>query len=277
MLEHHPKVKPNKLELEILETAAMANMEQAVHTIISCRQLGVHFSLDDFGTGYSSLTYFRNLPVDILKIDQSFVRDMLEDPDDLGIVESVIQLAHAFNRPVIAEGVETLEHGAMLLHLNCQLAQGYGIARPMPAEQMPNWVEQWRNKAAWLTLDSRLSAREDFTLLVAEQSHRNWINRIADHLDHPENELSISLDIGRCRFGHWYQGSGTVRYGDFAEFQAIDPMHKRVHRLAAQMIEMARNGELEAARNLLPKLYKTRDSLLKLIDALIEKVASSSK
>ncbi|WP_052808215.1 two-component system response regulator [Methyloterricola oryzae] len=151
-LERHPDVPPARLELEILETASLSDMNAAVNALMACRQLGVRFALDDFGTGYSSLTYFRNLPVHVLKIDQSFVRDMLEDPDDLSIVESVVRLAGVFNRPVIAEGVETMDHGAKLLELGCRLAQGYGIARPMPAPQIPAWIAQWRDARAWLRL-----------------------------------------------------------------------------------------------------------------------------
>ena len=102
-----------------------------------------------FGTGYSSLTYLKRLRVALLKIDQSFVRDILEDPDDLAILEGVIGLAGAFKREVIAEGVETVAHGAALLNLGCELAQGYGIARPMPADQLPAWVASWRPDDAW--------------------------------------------------------------------------------------------------------------------------------
>jgi EAL domain-containing protein (putative c-di-GMP-specific phosphodiesterase class I) len=109
----------------------------------------VDFSLDDFGTGYSSLTYLRRLPVTQLKIDQSFVRDMLDDADDLAILKGVIGLATAFDREVIAEGVETLAHGQALLALGCELAQGYGIARPMPGTDIPNWVKAWAKKADW--------------------------------------------------------------------------------------------------------------------------------
>jgi EAL domain-containing protein (putative c-di-GMP-specific phosphodiesterase class I) len=81
------------------------------------------------------------LAVAQLKIDQSFVRDMLDDPDDLAILEGVLGLAIAFRRQVIAEGVETVEHGKMLLQLGCELAQGYGIARPMPADELPGWSQ----------------------------------------------------------------------------------------------------------------------------------------
>ena len=153
-LQRYPMVDHGDLELEILESAALADMETAARVMAGCRELGVRFALDDFGTGYSSLAYFRKLPVDLIKIDQSFVRDMLTDPEDHGIVQSVVYLAHAFHRPVIAEGVETLEHAASLLRLGCHLGQGYGIGRPMPAAEWPTWVAHWHTFKAWETLRS---------------------------------------------------------------------------------------------------------------------------
>jgi diguanylate cyclase (GGDEF)-like protein/PAS domain S-box-containing protein len=152
ILAKHPHVSPASLELEVLETSALADISQVSKVIEDCAQIGVRFALDDFGTGYSSLTYLKRLHVALIKIDQSFVRDMLVDPDDLAILEGVIGLAAAFERNVIAEGVETVEHGTALLHLGCELAQGYGIARPMPAEQMPAWVATWQPDVAWSDL-----------------------------------------------------------------------------------------------------------------------------
>ena len=149
ILAQHPKVSPTKLELEVLETSALADMVQVSQMIEECRHMGVKFALDDFGTGYSSLTYLKSLRVALLKIDQSFVRDMLEDPDDLAILQGVIGLAAAFKREVIAEGVETVAHGTALLRLGCVLAQGYGIARPMPARDLPAWAATWQPDAAW--------------------------------------------------------------------------------------------------------------------------------
>lgn len=152
ILGRHTGVRPSSLELEVLETAAIADMQQAVETMNQCMALGVGFSLDDFGTGYSSLTYLRKLPVQTLKIDQSFVRDMLTDQDDLSIVQGVIQLAAAFHRRVIAEGVETMEHGAALRSMGCHLVQGYGIARPMPAADLPGWCLKWLRDGVWCSL-----------------------------------------------------------------------------------------------------------------------------
>ncbi len=149
LLARHPGIKPGQLELEILESSALDDVEHVATLMHQCRELGVNFSLDDFGTGYSSLTYLKRLPAETLKIDRSFVLDMLDDPDDLAIVRGVIGLAAAFRRQVIAEGVETIAHGTRLLALGCSLAQGYCIARPMPADEIPDWVARWRPDSAW--------------------------------------------------------------------------------------------------------------------------------
>lgn len=146
-LERHPTVSPALFALEILESAAVADLNQAIRVLHGVRELGVAVSLDDFGTGYSSLSHLRSLPVDEVKIDQSFVRDMLRDPGDHNIVRSVIGLAQAFKLRVVAEGVETLEHAASLRALHCELGQGYVFARPMPAADLPGWLQQWAEQA----------------------------------------------------------------------------------------------------------------------------------
>ncbi len=148
LFETHPQVNPMHLELEILETSALEDMQHVANTLQRCRELGVGLALDDFGTGYSSLSYLKKLPTNVLKIDQSFVRDMLEDPDDLSIVKAVLGLAGAFGRTVVAEGVESSEHARVLRALGCEFAQGYGIAKPMPAAQLPIWLEAWRMEEA---------------------------------------------------------------------------------------------------------------------------------
>ena len=142
-LARHPAVPPGDLQLEVLETSALADLAVVSSIIDDCQKLGVNFALDDFGTGYSSLTYLKRLPVSRLKLDQSFVCDTLGHPDDLAILRGVLGLAEVLHRQIIAEGVETLEQRETLLEMGCDLAQGYGIARPMPAEELPGWVDQW--------------------------------------------------------------------------------------------------------------------------------------
>ena len=149
LLAAHPEVNPHDFELEVLETSALSDISQVTNTMNACSNLGVGFAIDDFGTGYSSLTYLRRLPVGMIKIDQSFVCGMLEDADDLAIIEGVIGLAKSFKREVIAEGVETTAHGTALLKLGCELAQGHGIAMPMPADAIPEWLNVWKPDGDW--------------------------------------------------------------------------------------------------------------------------------
>jgi diguanylate cyclase (GGDEF)-like protein/PAS domain S-box-containing protein len=144
-----PMLPSRLLELEILETTALHDTTHAAEVIAACRRLGVSFALDDFGTGYSSLLYLKHLPADTLKIDQSFVRAMLDDSENTAIVKGVIGLAQAFNRKVIAEGVESVRHGRALLEQGCSHGQGYGIARPMPAGDLAAWIEAWKAPEIW--------------------------------------------------------------------------------------------------------------------------------
>ncbi|CAM4170891.1 EAL domain-containing protein [Vreelandella rituensis] len=144
LLAAYPAVLPHLLSLEILESATLDDMQTALEVLKECRQLHIDVALDDFGTGYSSLAYFRQLPVQLIKVDRDFVRDMLESKDDRAIVESIVFMARKFSRPVLAEGVETMAHAQALVELGCFLAQGYGIARPMPADQFPGWLANWQ-------------------------------------------------------------------------------------------------------------------------------------
>ena len=138
-LARYPDMPMGKLQIEVLETVALNDIAIVRGIIETCSKIGVGFALDDFGTGYSSLSYLSGLPVDALKIDQSFVHDMLDDKGDMAIVQGIIALARAFDRQTVAEGIETKEHYQMLLDMGCELGQGYAIARPMPTDELTNW------------------------------------------------------------------------------------------------------------------------------------------
>jgi len=141
-LARHPNLPKGTLQIEILETAALADIPKVAGIIETCAEMGISFALDDFGTGYSSLAYLRRLPADTLKIDQTFVRDMLTDSADHAIVQGIIALAQAFGRKIVAEGVETDQHCDALLKLGCDIGQGYGIARPMPVADFDKWRDR---------------------------------------------------------------------------------------------------------------------------------------
>lgn len=174
LLHSYAPVSPSLLQLEILETSALNDVAHVQAVMQACIRSGVSFALDDFGTGYSSLTYLKRLPAKVLKIDQSFIRDMLVDPDDLAILKAIIVLAHEFKLEIVAEGVETCEHGELLLQLGCSHAQGYGIARPMPAEQFIPWKNSWRPPEAWTqaAVGSEAIISGAYQALTTDAQHR---------------------------------------------------------------------------------------------------------
>ena len=133
-------IQPGRLKLELTESMLVDNVEDIIAKMTALREVGVCFSLDDFGTGYSSLSYLKRLPFDQLKIDQSFVRDMLNDNDNESIVNAIISLGHSLQLEVLAEGVETEAQLSVLKNLGCQMFQGYYFTRPLAMELFKQWV-----------------------------------------------------------------------------------------------------------------------------------------
>ncbi len=269
ILARYPDVPPQRLEIEILESVALGDMNHVQQLILACQTLGVKFSLDDFGTGYSSLSYLKQLPADTLKIDQSFVRDMLDDQDDLALVEAVIGLAAAFGRKVVAEGVETIEHGVLLMRLGCDIAQGYDIARPMPAAQVMDWAAQFTPAPKWGRWAGKWDIR-DFPLLVAQHDHLDWVRRVLLAVEDAPLPLSHEQLIGhqQCRFGLWYYGEGKARYGHLAEFTAVEPVHVQVHQVGTEIVHLHAAGKLEVARELCHTLPGLKDQIVERLEAL---------
>ena len=136
-------VRAEQLHLEITERLLMQQPENARETLNMCRKAGMGISIDDFGTGYSSLSYLHYYPINTLKIDQSFVRAMEKDPKSLELVRSIISLGKNLNMTIVAEGVETLEEAKILKDMNCDLAQGYYFAKPMPENEVTDLVAHW--------------------------------------------------------------------------------------------------------------------------------------
>ena len=268
ILDAHPYCNPKDLEIEVLETSALEDIGLVTEVIHACRALGVTFALDDFGTGYSSLTYLKRLPVTTLKIDQSFVRDMLDDPDDLSILLGVLDLSAAFNRGVVAEGVETVEHGAMLLQLGCQLAQGYGIARPMPGPDMPAWAANWRSDVAWVGL--KPISRDDLPLVFAAVEHRVWIAEMAAYLRGDTTGLP-AIDVHNGRFGQWVQIQGAARYANQPEFVLAQSLYEQTLELAATVHTMHAAGKVDRSLTEFKQLYDLRCETLVILQALLHR------
>ncbi len=132
---------PELLELEITESVVMQNAETTVEMLKELKRMKLKLAVDDFGTGYSSLSYLKRFPIDTLKIDQSFVRDVTTDADDASLVKAIIAMGHALQLNVIAEGVETPEQLAFLRQHGCDGMQGYSFSRPLPAEEIARLLQ----------------------------------------------------------------------------------------------------------------------------------------
>ena len=266
LLARHERTRPGELELEILETSALEDLPGISTVIRKCFDLGVRFALDDFGTGYSSLTYLKRLPVSTLKIDQSFVRGMLNDPDDLAILEGVVGFAAAFHQDIVAEGVETIEHGRMLLRLGCHIGQGYGIARPMPADDLPRWTATWQPDDAWR--DITPIGTENFPLLASGIAHRVWMTSLERYLSGALPEPP-PLSTDQCRCGQWFSGIVRQRYDTDAHFQHAEKLHREIHDAALDLCANRQDGApAEEAMSGVKRLDELSNRLLAELEVL---------
>ena len=144
------RLPPRSLELEVTETGLMEDITTAAQHLLSLRRSGALIAIDDFGTGYSSLSYLKSLPLDKIKIDKSFVQDLLEDEDDATIVRAIIQLGKSLGMQVIAEGVETVEQEAYIIAEGCHEGQGYYYSKPLPARELGTYLKQAERSKAFI-------------------------------------------------------------------------------------------------------------------------------
>lgn len=269
LLSCYPEDIPRYLELEILETSAIGDTAHVARIMHACTELGVEFSLDDFGTGYSSLTYFNRLPVNILKIDQNFVRKMLDDTEDQDIVEGVLKLAETLKHPVVAEGVENIELGLMLAQMGCQFAQGYGIARPMPADSVLDWAAEWQNEGYWHGIYAEVQGQKmRYDLYVAIYSHRLWMHEVKNYLESGLTTKKPVLDSDSCQFSRWYNGIGVRRYGTRTTYPQIQTQHDEIHRLAGEIINLAQTATPRDAMHRMDELSSAGSELIKMLQSL---------
>ncbi len=274
MLAAHPGVDPASLELELLETSALWDLAQVSQIVGKCRGLGVSVAIDDFGTGYSSLTYLKRLPANILKIDQSFVRNMLSDPEDLAILEGVLGLATAFRRTAVAEGVETVDHGVMLLQLGCELAQGYGIAKPMPGDEFPAWAASWKPDPRWASAEPLSPA--DWPVLYAGIEHMAWLKGLEAYL-RGERDEPPAIDARQCRMSAWLRAEAGGPRAAMPEFQQVELSHRRAHELAALAIALKSDGQPAEGQNRLDELHATVNSTLGQLSAILRKCRNGAR
>lgn len=254
-LAEYADVDPRYLEFEILESAALEDVPHVSRLIGQCRELGVEFALDDFGTGYSSLLYLKRLPAKTLKIDRSFVTDLLDTVEGAEAMAGIVTLASAFNRRTVAEGVEHIEQGVALLRLRCDIAQGFAIARPMEADALLGWIKAFLPDPAWRSSIEMPWRKSDFPLLAAEIEQRRWLAQIIKAVEQgtelpamPANHLMES------RFGRWLNGVGGARYKNYSQLHNLSAAYVKTARVGAEISVWLNRGDRGRAKMLLPGL-----------------------
>ncbi len=243
-LMRHPGIAAEFVEIEVTESAPLADFETARLTLEDCQALGVRTALDDFGTGSASLTYLQKLPAQTIKVDQSFVRDIVNDPHDLAIVSGIITTARMLGLEVIAEGVETPRHAQLLEELSCHALQGYLIAKPMAAADIASWIAQYR-------LDkppANAAPPDEKSQILAGHYHRvqQFIAALKGSEPFPDNVLEADAEQ-KCHLGMWLHGEGMARFGHDAAYPIIEARHNRLHQLSRAAKAALYAGQVDLA------------------------------
>lgn len=232
------------LEFEIIETAAVDNLHRSNKVVQECKKLGITFALDDFGTGYSSLVHLKELNIDTIKIDKTFVSGMLDDSENMAIVQAIGALASAFDIKVTAEGAENIEQVISLIEMGCDEIQGYAIAKPMPAEEVKEFICKFTPDPRWKIASQTLPSRADFELLLAESNHKYWVEMVIAELSKKDTDKSLLiLDHKQCRFGKWFEQGKQKKYKVSSNFKELDSTHQKIHQKAKDTFEILQNEQ----------------------------------
>jgi len=279
LLAEHPEIPADHIELEVLESAALQDTSMVSEIISACHERGISVALDDFGTGYASLSYLKQLPADQLKIDKSFILDMLTDEGDRAIVKGIISLAKIFDRQVIAEGVESKEHGVMLLRLGCDVAQGYGISRPLKAEDVLLWAKSWTPDPNWILWSETPWDISDFPLLIAHSDHLTGINNIIQSVQQSDSEREPFdlLSHHDCRLGKWYYGIGRDKYGHLDCYHDVEKPHEQAHTIGKKMLQLRAENKQQQAIALIPEIIAARDEVLEKLNLLQQNILAQKQ
>ncbi|MFW5427098.1 MAG: EAL domain-containing protein, partial [Methylophagaceae bacterium] len=265
-LANHPEISPQLLQLEILESSALGDINTISNIIRTCQDtIGVSIALDDFGTGYSSLTHLRNLSAQTIKIDRSFVNNLLDDPNDFVIIDGIIGLADAFNRDVIAEGVETINHGLMLLAMGCNEAQGYGISRPMPADDIPSWLKLYTPCHQWIEFGNKQQSPLDKKIKIIEFTTDKWVHNIKDIIESSDKTKPQS-PLKSCHLGSWLSQLIKSQLFEESWLTELHHSHDTLFTLGELTMEYYLAGNNNAALDALEQLQAAFDQLITILD-----------
>lgn len=251
-LSKHPHLPNSCIMLEILETEALEDLGRIAKIIQHCQDKGILFSLDDFGTGYSSLTYLKELNTAEVKLDQSFVRNVIVNPKDLPILKTTIELCRLMNRDLVAEGVETITHGKLLRHLGCILIQGYAIAKPIAQIELIPWLKTWKLSSKWR--ENRFSKEAvDEVILLIIQHHLSFVEILRRYLERDHQDLPYFLFEESCPIKYWLLRNKQYIKGD-KTFRMLYKLHEKQHIKASKIIHFKKVGNKNQAFEQLKKL-----------------------
>ena len=264
--KRYPEINPSDLQLEILESSALDDIDAISDVIKDCQHIfGVNVALDDFGTGYSSLTHMKNLPANTIKIDRGFVRDVLTDPDDYSIIESIIGLANAFNRKVIAEGIESEAQGLALLIMGCKYAQGYEISLPLPVDDLIVWLGTYRPNQQWLSYSKSGLTNQASKIKLLKLTTQDWFEKLNSLLSMPKtDEQGIEIHINACHLAVWLSRFKDQEIFDKDWIDAVEKEHNALFTLAKQALEQHQGKDRTSADVSIELLEEAYQKLIQL-------------
>ena len=267
LLIKYPDVQAQKLELEILESVILEDIEETRLILEQCREMGFKLSLDDFGSGYSSLTYLKQLPVNTIKIDRLFVRDILQNSDDVAILEAVIKLCQSLNKTPLAEGIETIHQGDLLLSLGCECAQGFGIGHPMMASEISNWIKNYQAPEQWLKHKQTAPANTSFDFLHIATLHNQFVERVLKAAQDQAPSLFPEHihDPHHCKLGQWLEQQKQTEFGGTELYQQICLKHQEAHRLAKAIFDCLHTEQTMKPEEYCEQLLSVHNELINLL------------
>ncbi len=266
------------IEFEILESDVVDDLNRSNRIIKECKELGLSFALDDFGTGYSSLVHLKELSIDAIKIDNSFVANMLENSEDMAIVQAIVALASAFDIRVSAEGAENIEQVLSLMEMGCDEVQGFAIAKPMPANELVSYITNLTPDPRWRLASHTLPSRIDFELLLAESNHKYWVEMIISELSKSTPNLSlVHIDHKGCRFGKWFEKNRSKNYKITPSFKDLDTAHQEIHKLSHTLLETIPKENRTITQEEIAKFYHLSAKLIEILDKIRVEVEKQKK
>lgn len=264
------------IEFEIVESSALESFNHTNSTIQELKAIGIGFALDDFGTGYSSLTHLRELHINTIKIDRSFIFEMLHNTQDMAIVNAIISLSKVFQIEVVAEGVEDIEQMLMLFELGCDYIQGYRVAKPMSYNHLLEFLEAFTPDPRWKIPLKNLPRRADFELLLAQSNHKYWIELVIDSLKNNKLENLPQRSPESCRLGRWIKHRGKEYFATLPSFYELIHVHKKIHQEINSIIDSLEKNNYNVSQSSINQIMRQRDELMLVIERLKEEYRTTS-